>query len=514
MPKQSGTVRVVAETSPEASGTPADPQPDAKPGKAGPPDPATRPHSPTASPSGSPSESPSGPPTRADAADAPDKPVPGPAREPDREPGSEPGQRPKQGTNQGPQGGQTRGGKKKGGPGKAGGKGPAAPPPEPQAPVRPVASPARAKRRHWGLVFGFLLMVILPVLAASWYLHERAADQYASTVAFTVRSEDISSAVDILGGLGGALAGGGGGSSDTDILYEFMRSQELVARIDSRLDLESIYSRHYETDPLFSFDASSGTIEDLTDYWRRVVRISYDANSGLMELRVLAFTPEESKAIAEAIFEESSRMINNLSAIAREDATRYALEDLDRAVERLKQAREALTAFRIENQIVDPSADIQGQMGLLNTLQAQLAEALIDLDLLQNSARAEDPRVEQAERRIEVIRDRIEEERQKFGAGGTGPNNDGYATTVAEFERLSVDREFAEQAYVAALSAYDGARAEANRQSRYLASYIAPTLAQKAEFPQRGLIVALVAAFAFLLWAILSLIYYSLRDRP
>lgn len=498
MSKQSGTVRVVAETSPETSGTPADPQPDAKPGKAGGPDPATRPDSPTASPSASPSE----PPTRADTADAPDKPA--------RGPGSKPGQ----GPNQGPQGGRTRGGKKKGGPGKAGGKGPAAPPPEPQAPVRPVASPARAKRRHWGLVFGFLLMVILPVLVTSWYLHERAADQYASTVAFTVRSEDISSAVDILGGLGGALGGGGGGSSDTDILYEFMRSQELVARIDSRLDLESIYSRHYETDPLFSFDASSGTIEDLTDYWRRVVRISYDANSGLMELRVLAFTPEESKAIAEAIFEESSRMINNLSAIAREDATRYALEDLDRAVERLKQAREALTAFRIENQIVDPSADIQGQMGLLNTLQAQLAEALIDLDLLQNSARAEDPRVEQAERRIEVIRDRIEEERQKFGAGGTGPNNDGYATTVAEFERLSVDREFAEQAYVAALSAYDGARAEANRQSRYLASYIAPTLAQKAEFPQRGLIVALVAAFAFLLWAILSLIYYSLRDRP
>ena len=85
---------------------------------------------------------------------------------------------------------------------------------------------------------------------------------------------------------------------------------------------------------------------------------------------------------------------------------------------------------------------------------------------------------------------------------------------MAEFERLTVDREFAEQAYVASQSAYDGARAEANRQSRYLAAYIDPTLAEKAEFPQRTLIVALVAAFAFLLWSILTLIYYSLRDRP
>lgn len=379
--------------------------------------------------------------------------------------------------------------------------------------VRPVASPARVKRRHWGLLAAFVLMVIIPVLVASWYLNERAADQYASTVAFTVRSEDISSAVDILGGLGTALGGGGGGSSDTDILYEFIRSQELVAAVDARLDLREIYSRHYRADPVFGFDPT-GTIEDLTSYWSRVVRISYDANSGLMELRVLAITPDEAKAIAEAIYDESTRMINDLSAIAREDATRYAQEDLDRAVERLKEAREALTAFRIENQIVDVNADIQGQMGLLNTLQSQLAEALIELDLLQNTARDSDPRVEQAERRIEVIEARIEEERQKFGSGGTGPNGENYATTVAEFERLSVDREFAEQGYVAALSAFDGARAEANRQSRYLASYIAPTLAERPEFPQRGLLVALVAAFAFLIWAILSLIYYSLRDKP
>ena len=379
--------------------------------------------------------------------------------------------------------------------------------------VRPVASPARVKQRHWGLLFGFILMVIIPVLAVSWYLYERAVDQYASTVAFTVRSEDISSAIGVLGGLGTALGGGGGGSSDTDILYEFIRSQELVAAVDARLDIKEIYSRHYRTDPVFGFKFS-GTIEDLTSYWRRVVRISYDANSGLMELRVLAFTPEEARAVAEAIYDESTRMINDLSAIAREDATAYAREDLDLAVERLKNAREALTAFRIENQIVDLSADIQGQMGLLNTLQAQLADALIEYDLLQNTARAGDPRVEQAERRIEVIEARINEERQKFGTGGTGPGGESYATTVAEFERLSVDQEFAEQAYVAALSAYDGARAEANRQSRYLASYIAPTLAERAEYPQRGLLVALVAALAFLLWSILSLIYYSLRDRP
>ncbi|NCT11795.1 MAG: sugar transporter, partial [Rhodobacterales bacterium] len=53
----------------------------------------------------------------------------------------------------------------------------------------------------------------------------------------------------------------------------------------------------------------------------------------------------------------------------------------------------------------------------------------------------------------------------------------------------------------------------ANRQSRYLAAYIRPTLAEKSEFPQRELMLGIVALFSFLIWAILSLVYYALRDR-
>ena len=152
-------------------------------------------------------------------------------------------------------------------------------------------------------------------------------------------------------------------------------------------------------------------------------------------------------------------------------------------------------------------------MGLLNTLQAQQAEALIEFDLLLNSTREGDQRLEQARRRIEVIEARIRDERRKFGVGGASGDEESYATTIAGFERLTVDREIAEQTYAATLTAFDSARAEANRQSRYLAAYIKPTRAERAEFPNRPLLIALVALFGFLSWAILTLIYYSLRDR-
>lgn len=375
---------------------------------------------------------------------------------------------------------------------------------------RPPATPARTKLRHWGLLFAFFIMVFTPVLGTSWYLYTRAVDQYASTLGFTVRSEDVSSSIDLLSGLGSSF--GGGGSHDSDILYEFISSQELVRSIDSNIDLRTIFSRHAEQDPLLSFD-TDGTIEDLTAFWQRMVRVSYDSGSGLIELRVLAFAPQEAQKIAELIYDKSSEMINTLSEIARSDATRYAQEELDLALDRLKTAREAMTTFRLANQIVDPNFDIQVQMGLLTTLQTQQVSALIEIDLISDTANASDPRVSQARRRLEVIETLIDVERRKFGTSGSGPTGRQFARTIAEFERLSVDREYAETTYATSLNALDASRAEANRQSRYLAAYISPTLAERPEFPQRELILAFVLLFSFLIWSIFSLVYYALRDR-
>jgi len=373
--------------------------------------------------------------------------------------------------------------------------------------VAPAAKPARMQLRHWMMVLFFLLMVVVPTGGAGYYLYTRAADQYASKVGFSVRSEETGSAFELLGGLTNIS---GSSSSDTDILYEFIQSQELVQAIDVSLGLHQIYLKP-ENDPVFRLPEDA-SIEDLVDYWLRMVRIVYDPGTGLIEVEVRSFDPDDSRAIAQQIFDRSSQMINDLSALARGDVTRYAKEELDLAVSRLKDARQALTLFRNQTQIVDPTADIQGQMGLLNSLQAQLAETLIELDLLTETARDNDPRVELAERKTVVIQNRIDEERRKLGVGGSDAT-EAYADLVGRFEVLQVDLAFAQEAYISALSAYDTAVAEARRQSRYLAAYVRPTLAETPQYPQREILLAVVALILFGSWTILTLIYYSLKDR-
>lgn len=88
-----------------------------------------------------------------------------------------------------------------------------------------------------------------------------------------------------------------------------------------------------------------------------------------------------------------------------------------------------------------------------------------------------------------------------------------YATLVAEYERLSVDLQFAEQSYLAARAAQDAALARAQRQSRYLAAYVEPTRAERAEYPRRFLLLGLAAAGLFLAWSLMVLVFYAIRDR-
>ncbi len=359
------------------------------------------------------------------------------------------------------------------------------------------------------LFFSLFLAVLLPMAVTAWYLWTRAADEYVSRMGFSVRREDSSSAVDILGGLS---AISGSSSKDTDILYKFIHGQAIVSQLDKKLDLRALYARPYKQDPIFAFNPK-GKIEDLVSYWRRMVKISYDSPRGMIELEVLAFDPATAQTIAKGIYDESSRMINALSTVARNDTIRYAHDDLEEAMKRLKQARSAITEFRARNQMIDPSADIQAQMGLLNTLQEQQATALINLDLLSKTTRSNDPRVAQARRKIAVIEDRITQERRKFGTGSATAESPDLATLTAEFERLTVDREFAERAYTAALTTYDLAQAKAQRQSRYLTAYITPTLAESPQYPHRWTLLGLVGLFLFLTWAIAVLIYYSIRDR-
>ncbi|MGB0797846.1 MAG: sugar transporter [Planktomarina sp.] len=375
------------------------------------------------------------------------------------------------------------------------------------APKAMLAKAAGLRLRHQLISASFALCVAVPLLVVALYLYTVAHDQFASTVGFSVREDDTSAAADLLGGL--TDLSGGSASNDADILYNYIYSQNMVRQVAGNTDLIVAWS--VPGDPVFGL-VESPTIEDLLSYWQRMVLVHYDTSSGLIEVRVNAFTPDAAQAIATAIMVESRDTINRLSDIAQADATRFARADMKAAQDQLVGARQLMTQFRSRNKIIDPTADIQGRMGLLNSLQAQQAEAMIAYDLLLSSeTRAGDPRLDVAKRRVEVVQELIAAERARYGLAGAA--DESYNQMVSQYENLAIDLEFAEKSYLTARVSFDAAVADAKRTSKYLAAHITPTLAERAEYPLRLLWLTLIGGTLFLVWAIGLLIYYSVRDR-
>ena len=388
------------------------------------------------------------------------------------------------------------------------------------APAIPMEVPAATPGR--GGWVAFFALVILPVAVTAWYLWAVAADQYASHAAFSVRDDGTMSAAGLIGGAGALAALAGRGGQEADIVVDFLHSQEMAARLDRSLGLRAHFAAPHARDPVFALSPDA-TVEDLTAQWRRMATVAYDPSTGLVDLTVRAFDGATAQALTRAVLAESAALVDRLSDAARNEATAHAEADLSRAEARLAAARGATARFRATHRLVDPMGEAAVQSGLVATLEAQLAEALIAQDLLVGTTRPDDPRLAQAARRIAVIEGRIAAERDRFAPGEAGGQTsravpgsggpDDYVTQLAEYERLQVDQGFAEAAYTAALAAVEAARADAQRRAMHLVAHVEPTLAERAEYPRRGVILGLVAAAALLTWLVLALFVAALRDR-
>jgi capsular polysaccharide transport system permease protein len=130
--------------------------------------------------------------------------------------------------------------------------------------------------------------------------------------------------------------------------------------------------------------------------------------------------------------------------------------------------------------------------------------------VLTSYAAEGDQRVVQADRRIAAITERIKEERATLGVTGVAGT---LPELVGRYEELAVDLEFANTAYTQALAGLAAARAEARRQSRYLAAHVEPTLAERSLYPRRAMLSGLTGLFLLLAWGVVMLVYYNVRDN-
>jgi len=375
-----------------------------------------------------------------------------------------------------------------------------------------AAKRARPQKRHFFALVSFALLVIAPSLASVGYLYTRAADQYASTLAFSIRGNEPLPQIGLLGMIAQNVSGGG---TDAEIIYEFIRSQQMVEAALVSMPLETMFNRP-ERD--FVFRLGEGRpIEDMVEYWNWTTDITFDGATGLVRFEARAFDPGDARRISEFVLAESTRIVNDLSAQARQDAVNVAKLSLTEAENRLRDVRRKVREFRDVERALDPTEDARAALGLMAVLEQSLAETQVERDTQAALIGPRAPQIARLNQRIESLQKRIDEERGRLGAGaGAAGVVDGerlFSELLGEYEDLRVEREFAEQAYMSTLAAYEQSQVEARRQTRYLSPHIAPTLSVEAQHPQRAMISMAIFIILLVSWSVMLLVVYNIRDR-
>lgn len=366
---------------------------------------------------------------------------------------------------------------------------------------------ARLKRASRAQLL-FLIMVALPTLLATFYFYVLAADIYVSEAKFFVRSQ--SSRQQMMTGLSSLLQGTGLSRSqdDTYAVHDFILSRDALNLLRQKNDMDGVMSRP-EADFIARFPNfyADGSFESQYKAYKRFVNVIMDSTTGVSTIEVRAFRPEDARAIATALLSYSEDLVNRLNDRARRDAMDVARKEVEIAEARIQKVLTSLAAYRNRESMLDPVKSSAGVMAVMEKLNGQRAAVAIKLAELM-AASPNSPQVEPLRNNIAALDVQIAEQRAKL----TGQDSS-IASRLSEYERLQLEKEFADKQLASATLSLESARNEAARQQLYLDRVVQPNLADYALFPRRFVSVVVVAFSCFLIYGIAWLLIASIREH-
>lgn len=354
---------------------------------------------------------------------------------------------------------------------------------------------------------GFLLAVVAPLALVAIYLFGIAADQYASEARVVVRGRQAPSGP---GGALGDLLGAAGirpSAEDGLAVRDYLQSPEAVRTLRERLDIVAMW-RVPQQDLIARLWEAEPSIEQLTRYYRRMVRVVHDGASGSTRIEVRAFRPEDAQAITERLLEQAETLANRLSVRMREDQLAVAREEVGRAEARVIAAREALTEFRQTQQAVDPAREAQMSMESVGRLEATLSATRAELQERAAFMRPDNPQMAMLRNRVEALTREIAAERARLTQGQAA-----LPQQLAGFERLNLEREFADRQLASALASLEVARMDAQRQQLFVARIVQPQRPEYALYPERWFIMGSAATVLLVLYGLGWLLMAGVREH-
>ena len=330
-------------------------------------------------------------------------------------------------------------------------------------------------RRRWFLVF-----VVLPTLLASLYYGLVASDVYVSQSRFVIKAPGQKSMPSAT--LANLIQTSGfvGGEQETKEVLDYVRSRDALTDLQRQMNFRARYENS-GADFLSRFPRPfhEPTFENLFKYYQSMVSAGTDSESGVAVLEVHAFRPEDAQKINTRLLSLSEDLVNRLNQRAEQRGISEAEQRVLQAETRVRKARVALSAFRNQQQLIDPAKQATGVLDISNKLVTEHAALQAQLDLM-NRVAPRNPAIPALRARIAAVSGEIAAQNARVVGTPSG-----IASKVGGYENLLAEQDFAQQTLTAASASLEQARTEAQKQQFYLERVVDPNLPDSPQLPSR-----------------------------
>jgi len=295
---------------------------------------------------------------------------------------------------------------------------------------------------------------------------------------------------------------------DSFIVQDYITSRDALKSLAAALPLKAMYHRDgadfLARYPSIVYGAEE---EEFYRYYKQMVSAIHSDRTGITVLRADAFRPDDAHLIAETLLKLSESLVNHINRRLQTDAIANSLAELRTAQVRVVDAQTALTEFRNKELIVDPRQNAVALAELIALLSAELGTVQAQLTELKGSSTSS-PQLGPLQRKAVALGQQIAQERATIAQ-----EKGGLAARIAAYERLALEREFANRMLSAAEAELVQARAEAARQLLYLERIVEPSLPDYSTLPRRLRKVGTILVINVLLIGLAWLVFSGVREH-
>jgi capsular polysaccharide transport system permease protein len=324
-----------------------------------------------------------------------------------------------------------------------------------------------------------IVTFILPMLGSVGYYGMIASPGYVSEVRFIVRSsapllsrdryssETVEPKAKIV--------------QDTAVLLNYLESPAIIQDLQKTVDLQKMFGR--DDIDILSRLSSDTSQDDLLKYWKRHYSASVNPKSGIVELRVIAFTPNEANDLVTLIMKLAEQQVNRLNSGMWDSLLASTQRDVDSATKEVADLRARFRDVQNQTGVYDLDLSAQSIMTILTEVEGRIAELKSRRSALSRTVKEGAPQLSDLDRQLVALEEQSADLKAKTAGKADGTTSN-LAQYSSEFDQLKLSLTMAESKLTAAIRDVEKAKLVSSLQLVYVDNFTDPSMPDTSTYPR------------------------------